>query len=175
VIASVAGSLGLCKLEFFGFLVRLAIGASVFVALMYFALRTMSQFWRATAEAYPGRAGSQRIARKFPETIVMTSRTDDRGADRFRKGWHSYAPARIDIHEDGLVLAMIPPFDLMCAPLFLPFSEMTMADTSWAFWRQPVAIRMRQAPGIDIIIGREAAGWIRNKMDSAAAAPNSRD
>lgn len=148
-----------------GFLSRLAIGVSVFVTLMYFALSAISHYWRAAAGAYAGHPSSQRIARKFPETIVMTSRTDNRGADRFRRGWHTFAPARIDIHEDGLMLAMVPPFNIMCAPLFLPFSEMDMKDTWWALLPQPVAIRMKRAPQIDIIVRRETARWIRDQIN----------
>jgi hypothetical protein len=147
-----------------GYLVRLVIGASVFLALMYFALRAISHFWRAAAEVYAGRAASPRIARKFPESIVITGRSNGRGTDRIGRGWHVFAPALIDVHEDALVLAMMPPFNIMCGRIVLPFSEMEMKETWWALWPQPVAIRMKRTPDIDIIVSRETARWIRDHV-----------
>lgn len=146
-----------------GYLSRLIVGVLVFVALMYFALGAISHFWRGVAQNYARRPFSQRIARKFPESVVMTARTNGRAVELPLKGWHTFAPVQIDVHQDGLALAMMPPFNLRCRPLFLPFAELEMTETWWALWPQPVAIRMERSPAFDIIVSRETARWIRDE------------
>ena len=142
------------------------IGGSVFAALMFFAMRAISQFWREVATRYAGQANSPRLARKFPETVVMTGQAAGDTSARFQRGWHVYAAVWINLHEDGLVLRS---FNIMCPPLFLPFAEMEMADTSWPTLRQPVAIRMRGAPHIDLVIRDTAARWIRDRTPAIGA------
>lgn len=156
-----------------GYLVRLAIGVPVIAGLLYFALRTASHFWHATAQDYAGRAGTPRIARKFPESIIITSRVRDRGTDNRHWALRVFTPVVIGIHDDGLELSMIAPFNAMCAPLFLPISEMEMTETWWALWPQPAAIRMKRAPEIDIIVSREVARWIRDCLASVHAGEQS--
>lgn len=152
------------QISLIGYLSRLIVGVSVFVTLIYFAVGAISHFWRGVAQNYAGQPFSRRTAHKFPESIVMTGRTDGRAVERLSKGWHTFAPVQINVHQDGLALAMMPPFNLRCRPLFLPFAEMEMTETWWALWPQPVAIRMKRAPAFDIIVSRETARWIRDEV-----------
>lgn len=154
-------------LAIWGLFFRYAIGLSVFALLMTFALRAISQPWRKVAEPYAGQPDSRRFSRRFPETVVITGRVEGAGARGGRNGWHVYAAVRMDMHEDCLMLSMIFPFNLMCAPLLLPVSEMQLEETWWLTLPDPVAIRMKRAPDVDMIIRGSAAGWLRDAMATA--------
>jgi hypothetical protein len=142
------------------------IGLAVFLAIMWLAARYHSRMWRMVAAQYAGKAGNF-VARKLPETIVIAGRVDAALAFRPRD-YRQYAGAILTLREDALAVSLIPPFNIFCPPILLPFGEMTLAPTAWALWPdEPYAIRMKRLPEIDIIVGRDTVQWIRSRTDAA--------
>lgn len=139
-----------------------ALGAAVFVGLILYIGRMHSHYWRIVARTYAGLARTPRIVRRFPETIVITERRASGSLRQSRAGWRTYAGTRMEVHEDGLALSLVLPFNFMCPPLFLPFADMDIVETSWAMWTEPTAIRLRRDKEADIIIARDTARWLRS-------------
>jgi len=145
------------------------IGLAVFLAIMWLAARYHSRMWRMVAAQYAGKAGNF-VARKLPETIVIAGRVDAALAFRPRD-YRQYAGAILTLREDALAVSLIPPFNIFCPPILLPFDEMVLAPTAWALWTKPYAIRMKQLSEIDIIVGRDTVQWIRSRTDAAPFGP----
>ena len=132
------------------------LGALVFAALMWWAIGAHSAMWRQVAARYRGASTAPRLAAKIPETIIIAG-----GGMSYRV----YAATAITIHADGLTFRQIAPFGIRCDPLFLPFGDMALKPTSWALWPEPFALRLRDAPGLDIILDRSTVQWIREHVD----------
>lgn len=139
---------------------------AIVVFILWFALRAHSHMWRLVAARYRGKSPSSAIARKLEVTVIAAR--DLRMPDPFQNpAYRNYPGLLLNIHEQGLALSLVPPFNLLCPPLFLPFDEMDLKQTHWALWREPYAIRMRRLPETDIIIGRDTARWIREHIQGA--------
>jgi len=135
------------------------VGAAVFLGLMWWAAKTRASQWQAVSNAYAARPPASPIARKTPETIIVAQR----GATGPLSpgGFRNYAGVSIAVHDDGLALSLVPPFNILCPPIFLPYDGMAVVPTSWGLWPEPVAIRMRHAPDVDIIVARDTVRWLR--------------
>ena len=142
-----------------------ALGAALFLGLMWYLARAQSFQWRIVSKAYSGRATTPLLARKVPDTIVITERGARGPLAPGGAGWGHYPGLRIAVHEDGLALSLVPPFNIMCPPLFLPFDDMEVASTWWALWPEPVAIRMKRAPKVDMIVAQDTVRWLRDHMN----------
>ena len=132
------------------------------VGLMWFFANAHLSMWRLASARYAAKPRSARIASKL-ETAVIAARGSLR-PNPLGAPYRRY-PIMLEIHDDGLALAVVPPFHLMCPPLFLPFDEMEVQRTDWALWSEPFAIRMRRLPDLDIIIGRDTVRWLRDYID----------
>lgn len=142
----------------------LAFAVALVAFILWSALRAHAHMWRQVAARYRGKPSSTSIALKL-EVAVFAAR-GLRGPDAFRNSeYRHYAGLFISVHDQGLALSLVPPFNIMCPALFLPFDHMELKQTDWALWRDPFAIRMRQLPHIDIIIGRETVRWLREYVD----------
>ena len=137
---------------------------AIFVGLMWWVVKAHSHMWRLVAARYRGTPASARIARKLETAMIATRGL--RAPNPFGKHYRRYT-VLLDIHDEGLALIVVPPFNIMCPPLFLPFDEMELKPTDWALWPDPFAIRMRRLPETDIIIGRDTVRWIREHADRA--------
>ena len=138
------------------------LGAAVLIALIAWIIHANAFMWRAVAARYQGDDGSPVLATKAIETVVVTKRGRPSGLEAGNLAFRNYAGVRMVLRRDGLALSIIPPFNIGTPPLFLPFDEMQLAETSWALWPQPCAIRMRGTPELDIIVDRSVARWIRD-------------
>lgn len=132
--------------------------------ILWFALQLHAHMWRRVAERYRGTAPSTGIARKL-EVMVIAERGLGMPSPFQSKSFRKYPGLVLAIHDEGLELSLIPPINILCPPLFLPFDEMELEQTDWALWPEPFAIRMRQLPDVDIIIGRETVRWLREYAD----------
>jgi hypothetical protein len=141
------------------------IGAAVFVALMWWVARAHSRMWRFVSACYAGRAAPAPIAVRTIDTIVIAARGSVGPLYTGNTAYRAYAGAKIAVYEDGLALSLIPPFNIMCPPIHLPFGEMDLERTDWALWPEPFAIRMKRLPEIDIILGRDTVQWLRARTD----------
>ena len=81
--------------------------------------------------------------------------------------FRQYAGARIAVHGGSLSVSLLPPFNILCPPIELPFDEMELRRTDWALWPEPFAVRMRRLPGLDLVLARETVQWIRERTDKA--------
>lgn len=141
-------------------------GLAVFVAIMWWVVKAHSRMWRLVADRYSGLAGGPAIARKL-ETIVITRRGDLGSMVSGNANFRQYAGTVMTVTRQGLQLSLVPPLNVMCPPLLLPFDQMSLERTSWALWPEPYAIRMTSLPDIDIIIGRDTVRWLRAQTDRA--------
>ena len=138
------------------------IGLAVFLSLMWWIVRANAFWWRKVAASYAGKPVSRSLARKVPETIVVTGRPGSTAP----AGYRQYAGATIAIHADGLSLDQVPPFNIHCPPLFLPFAEMEVRETDWMLWPDAYVIRMRRCPDADIIVAKRVVAWVREHVDA---------
>lgn len=143
----------------------LLIGAGIFLFVMWTYARAHSAMWRRVADRYQGRSKTPRTARKVPETIIISARGTTGPLITGNIAYRLYGATVIAVHQDGIQLSQVTPFDIMCPPLFLPFDEMELTQTSWALWREPMAIRMRRLPDEDIILARDTIRWIRSQTE----------
>ena len=129
---------------------------------MLWVARTHSNMWRRLADRYAGSLRQGAVATKLDVWVIAERGVEDPLAFR------QYAGLRLALHPDGISawLVAIPPLNLGCRSLFLPFAEMEVADTDWMLWTDPVALRMRRAPALDIVIGRDTLHWIREYIDA---------
>lgn len=129
-----------------------AIGLTVFVGALGWALWSQAYRWRQLAASYPSRATRRALAVRPIESFVATG-----GAP----GWTSYHGVRVEVTEDGLSLRLFWLFAAFSPPLFLPFAEMTVRPTRWYLNTTSFAIRMASTPGVDLIVSEDVLSWIR--------------
>ena len=136
------------------------IGAAVFVVLIWWLVKAHSRMWRFVSASYAGRAGSAPIATRPMDTIIIAARGSAGPLYTGNTAYRAYAGVKIAVYEDGLALSLIPPFNVMCPPIYLPFDEMDLERTDWALWPEPYAIRMNCLHEIDIILARDTVQWL---------------
>ncbi len=140
------------------------LGVAVFVAIMWWVVQAHSRMWRLAADRYSGLGRGPVIARKL-ETIVVTRRgalgTMETGNANFRR----YPGTMMTVTRQGLQLSQVPPLNVNCPRLFLPFDQMSLERTIWALWSEPFAIRMTNLPDIDIILDRDTVRWLKSQTD----------
>ncbi|HEX2724920.1 MAG TPA: hypothetical protein VHN20_03765 [Beijerinckiaceae bacterium] len=141
----------------------LLVGTAAFLALMLWVARNHSRMWRRLAASYAGPRRKGAIATRL-ETVVIAGRGT---AQAF--GHRQYSAVKLALFPDGLSAwaIPIPPLNVGCPPLFLPFAEMTVAETDWMLWTDPAALRMRRSPEIDVMISRDTLRWIREHIDAS--------
>jgi hypothetical protein len=142
--------------------VSAAIGLAVFLGLMWFVANAHAHWWRRVAEHYRRGRMPSVLARKVPETIIVTGLGNSGG----NFGYRVYGTSGIAIGEGGLILTQIPPFNFKCPPLFLPFAEMDLRETDWGL-SLAYALRMGGLPDIDVIVFPRVVSWIREHVTSA--------
>ena len=135
------------------------LGLAVFAGLMWYIARAHSHMWRQIGSRYSGSRRANPLSTKL-ETFVIAYRTKARGL-------RSYGGLMMAVHRDGLSAWLIPPLNVMTRPLFLPFKEMSLAETDWGLWDGAFALRMSGAPDVDIIITKRTLDWIREQVDEA--------
>nr|WP_137677878.1 hypothetical protein [Parerythrobacter lutipelagi] len=158
--------------EFIGLALRysfsLALSVGVLGAILYPILQMHLAMWRKAAGPYAGafeRSGN-------PSKLAGAAAIAERG---IRWGMSTnqrqrvYPPVHVTVLPTGIGLQIMHPFRYGSKPLILPFSEMELASTKWALWGDPVAIRMKQLDGIDIILYREIMEWAAEQSPSIAA------
>jgi hypothetical protein len=144
--------------------VTIGLALVLVVFILWFAVRLHAHMWRRVAARYRGTPASAAVARKL-ETMVIAAR-DMRTPDRLGSGAYRQYPAlMLAAHAEGLALSLVPPFNIMCPPLFLRFDEMELKQTEWALWPDPFVLRMRALPDVDIIVGRDTVRWLREYVD----------
>ena len=137
-----------------------ALGLLVFVAVMWWAAKSHAHLWRLALRKYPERRAWRADAKRL-ETFVIAHR----GAlgPSPHGEYRRYSGAILGVHDRGLSLSLVPPFNLLCPLIELPFDEMELQSTYWALWPDPLAIRMRNLPDLDIILGHDTVEWIRDR------------
>jgi hypothetical protein len=110
---------------------------------------------------YPRRSRLRAIATKSPDTIVITRRDTSWPILAGNVEYRQYAGALIAVHDSSLSISLLPPFNVLCPPIELPFDEMELKRTDWALWPEPYALRLRKLTGVDIVIGRDTVQWLR--------------
>ena len=143
------------------------LGVLVFAAVMWWLAKAHSRLWRAVSADYPKRSNSSTIARKTLDTIVITRRGTSGPVLTGNVDYRQYAGALIRVHDSSLSASLLPPFNISCAPIELPFDEMELRPTVWALWPEPFAVRMRRLPGLDLVLARDTVRWIRARTDKA--------
>lgn len=143
------------------------LGVLVFAGVMWWFAKAHSHLWRAISAHYPKRANSSTIARKALDTIVVTRRGASGPILTGNVGYRQYAGAIIRVHDRSLSVSLLPPFNISCAPIELPFDEMELRPTVWALWPEPFAIRMRLLPGLDLVLAHDTVQWIKARTDKA--------
>ena len=141
------------------------LGVAVFVLVIGWVARTHARMWRLVAARYAGAGPEAASARKL-DTIVVTRR--GRSGEAFTVAdFRQYPGTIIALTPTGLRLTAIPipPLNLMCPALLLPFDELALVRTSWALWPEPFALRMRRLPDIEIILARDTVQWLRTHTD----------
>ena len=163
------------SLGWFGDLIELVflslIGFGVFFGLAFWGLYRSSEMWRALAARYGQAKHTPVLARKIPETIVIS----EAGSNGWRLGWRQgyalYSWTIIEVLEDGLLISAIPPVNLVCKEIYLPFDMMTIKSHPWMLWQEPYAISMKKAPDLMLIIGLDTSQWIRRNTGYAPFPP----
>jgi hypothetical protein len=143
------------------------LGVLVFAAVMWWLAKAHSRMWRTVSAVYPKRSNSSVNASKTLDTIVVTRRGTSGPVLTGNVDYRQYPGALIRVQESGLSLSLVPPLNISCAPIELPFDEMELRPTVWALWPEPFSVRMRHLPNIDLVLARDTVQWIRAHTDRA--------
>jgi hypothetical protein len=166
-----AGRQSEMSIDWFGDLIGLGIrsliGFGVLFSLLYLSVNLQAKMWRALRAHYCQAKHMPVIARKIPETIVMFKSDDKILRFGWRQNYAVYYWSIISIVEDGLLISAIPPVNLVCKDIYLPFEEMNITPHSWMLWEEPYAISMNQASDLMLIIGQETLRWLRQNTRRA--------
>ena len=146
------------------------LGATVFLGLMWWIAKAHSQLWLRASQAYSGHMPTPPNPCKGLDRIVISGRAT-RPRLSAKAGYRAY-PVGIAIHDSGIAVSAISPFNVMCPPIRLPFDEMEVSPTWWGQWREPVAVRMKQAPDVDIILARDTVRWLREHTKAFGRKPD---
>lgn len=116
--------------------------------------------WRRLARTYPpDRPRTPRIEKSLV-TIILWG-----GGFAFMK----YVGVTVGVCEDGLTLRLMFPLSIGSSPVFLPFSEMTIARTSWFLNSGSFAIKTARG-GFEAIIDDEVLGWLQKQTNKCELA-----
>lgn len=143
------------------------LGVLVFAAVMWWLAKAHSRMWRAVSAVYPKRSNSSALATKPLDTVVITRRGASGPIRTGNVDYRHYPGAIIRVHDSSLSVSLLPPLNITCAPIELPFDEMDLRSTYWALWPEPFAIRMRHLPDLDLVLARDTVQWIRAHTDRA--------
>lgn len=138
------------------------LGLCVFALLMWWIVKSHSHMWRLVRAAYPKRT-SVPVGGEILDTVVIASRGMSGPTLKADLNYRQYAGALIAVTDRAICLALVPPFNISCSPIELPFDEMELHPTDWALWSDPKAIRMRALKDIDIILGQDTIRWLRQQ------------
>lgn len=163
------------SMDWFGDLIGLGfrslIGFGVMFGLLFWVVNLQAEMWRALVARYGQAKQTPVIARKIPETIVI-SKSDYKGV---RLGWRqdyaSYSWTIISVLEDGLLISAIPPVNLVCKDIYLPFDAMDIGPHPWRLWKESYAISMNKASDLIVIIGQDTLQWLRQNTGRAPFYP----
>ena len=133
------------------------LGTGVMLGLYAWLVHAYSVMWRTVASSYADGYRYSALARKFPEQVVIAGRG---------LKFHNYVPLTVGIHEKGISLRLLPPFSLACAPLFLPFEDMSCRRTDWFLNHDVFAIRLAKVD-VDIIVQRQLWDWLQSNSELA--------
>ena len=158
-------------MDWFGDIIGLGfrglIGFGVLFGLLFLSVHLQAKMWRALVACYGQAKQTPVLARKIPETIVI-SKSDD---NILRFGWcqnyENYNWTIISILEDGLLISSITPVNTICKDIYLPFDEMEIEPHPWMLWEEPYAISMDKAPDLKVIIGQDTLKWLRQNTGRA--------
>jgi hypothetical protein len=147
--------------DFIGLGFRSLIGFGVLFGLLYVSLNLQAKMWRALAAHYGQAMHTPVLARKIPETIVIAKRGANGWQQGWRQGFMRYPWTIVSVLEDGLLISAIPPVNLFCKDIYLPFDVMKIERHSWMLWQDPYAISMDKASDLIVIIGQDTLHWLR--------------
>lgn len=147
--------------DLFGLWFPSLIGFGVFFGLLYLSVNLQANMWRSLVTHHGNFKYTPVIARKTPETIVISKA----GYKGLRLGWRQsyglYSWTIISVLEDGLLISAIPPVNLVCKDIYLPFDVMNIEPHPWMLWQEPYAISIDKTSDIIVIIGQDTLQWIR--------------
>ena len=121
--------------------------------------------WRSVSADYPKRSRSPAGAKKFLDTIVITRRGESWPVLTGNVEFRQYAGSLVAVHGRSLSISLLPPLNILCPPIEIPFDEMELRRTDWALWPEPYALQMRRQEDLEIVLGRDTVERIRRHTD----------
>jgi hypothetical protein len=125
---------------------RSLIGFGVLFGLLFLSFYLQAKMWRALVACYGQAKQTPVLARKIPETIVISKSDDNILRFGWRQNYGNYNWTIISILKDGLLISSITPVNTICKDIYLPFDEMKIEPHPWMLWEEPYAISMDKAP-----------------------------
>ena len=141
------------------------LGVLVFALLAWWMAKAHSHMWRSVSRDYPKRSRSPAIAKKSMDTIVITRRGTSGPVLTGNVEYRQYAGALITMHDRSLSVSLLPPFNVLCPTIELPFDEMELRPTDWALWPDPFVLRMRRLRDVEIVLEGDTVQWVRSHTD----------
>jgi hypothetical protein len=133
-------------------------GYSVFAFLFFGALWRFAGRWRYLAERYAADPGRPRERRGLQSAVLLGL-----GGYNVLKGI-----LKVGVHDTGISLRILPPFNLFHKPLFVPFQEIEGWKTTWYLDSRSTELAFRRAPDVKMVVPADLAEWIagssRQKM-----------
>ena len=125
--------------------------------------------WREFETLYLQTNPRQPLARKMAGTMRISKpgyRWGPLSGDH--KANRRHPPVFVAVHEDGLALSIVPPFQFGCRDLFLPFAKMTVVPAKWDLLSDAYAIRMDGVEGLEILMFSNIMEWAAQRSDILA-------
>ncbi len=125
-------------------------GYSVFAVLFFGALWRFACRWRYLADYYAADPGPPRTKRGLQSAVLLGL-----GGYNILKGI-----LKVGVHDTGISLRILPPFNLFHKPLFIPYQEIEGWKTTWYLDARSTELAFRRAPEVKMVVPADLAQWI---------------
>lgn len=123
------------------------------IALLGYMYKRDACHWRYLATTY-GQPWKKPIRERWGNLVLY-------GKFPVSKSYNGIA--KIGVHHDGIALkVMMPPQNIFCRPLFIPFKDIRGWNQSWYLNAESTELELNQAREVKIVMPRDQLNWIRS-------------
>lgn len=128
-------------------------GFAFVVGLVGFIYSRDANHWRYLAKSYE-RNWQTPISERWGNVVLY-------GKFPVSKAYNGIL--KLGIHSNGLSLkVMMPPQNIFCRPLFVPFKDIRGWDQTWYLNAKTVELELEHAPEVKMAMPRDQMEWIRS-------------
>ncbi len=134
----------------------MTIGMSVFFGAMYLIYFRDSYYWRYLGKFYEAPWERPLETRHFQHAVAYGEGVASRSYNGL---------LTIGVHQMGLALKIIPPFNFFHKPLFIPFSEIKGWKQFWYLNSKSYELELKSAPDVKLVMPASQVEWLQERSN----------